>query len=83
MSVGLGVEQGLAMEVAVSVGVVLNNEAFDELASIPRKEVHSVIRKVARNPEARMDPIDFIRDEVRRFGAEMDAKPRPPSAAAA
>ena len=26
MSLGLGVEQGLAMELAVSVGVVLNNE---------------------------------------------------------
>lgn len=83
MSVGLGVEQGLAMELAVSVGVVLNNEALDELASIPRKEAHSVIREVARNPEARMDPIDFIRDEVRRCRAEMDAKPWPPTAAAA
>ena len=71
------------MELAVSVGVVLNNDALDELASIPRKEAHSVIREVARNPEARMDPIDFIRDEVRRCRAEVDAKPWPPTAVAA
>ncbi|CAE7819447.1 unnamed protein product, partial [Symbiodinium necroappetens] len=51
MSVGLGVEQGIAMEMAVSLGVVLNNDALDELASIPRQESHAIIRELAQNEE--------------------------------
>eukprot|EP00811_Abedinium_folium_P023605 NODE_3320_length_2053_cov_14.367601.p1 GENE.NODE_3320_length_2053_cov_14.367601~~NODE_3320_length_2053_cov_14.367601.p1 ORF type:complete len:615 (+),score=245.66 NODE_3320_length_2053_cov_14.367601:140-1846(+) len=80
MSCGLGVEQGIAMELAVSVGVVLNNEALDELASIPRKESHSIIREVARKPDAREDPITFIRGEVAKCRAQLDARPWPPRA---
>merc|ERR1711920_1183685 len=78
MSLGLGVEQGIAMELAVSLGVVLNNEALDELACIPRKESHSIIRELSRNPEARKDPIRFIQNEVMKCRAQYDARPWPP-----
>lgn len=77
MSGGLGVEQGLAMELAVSLGVVLNNDALDELASIPRKESHSIIREVSRNSEARNAPIDFIQAEVWKCRMSLDARPFP------
>merc|ERR1712183_1136717 len=70
MSHGLGVEQGIPMELAVSLGVVLNNEALDELASVPRKEAHSIIREVSKNEEARQEPIEFIRAEVRKCRAQ-------------
>jgi len=75
MSTGLGVEQGLAMELAVSLGVVLNNDALDELACIPRKESHGIIREIARNDEARADPIRFIQAEVMKCRAQLDARP--------
>jgi len=77
LSHGLGVEQGIAMELAVSLGVVLNNEALDELASVPRKEAHSIIREVSKNEEARQEPIEFIRAEVRKCRAQLDARPFP------
>lgn len=77
MSHGLGVEQGIAMELAVSLGVVLNNEALDELASVPRREAHGVIREVAKNEDARTEPLDFIRGEVRKCRAQLDARPFP------
>lgn len=73
--VGLGVEQGIAMELAVSLGVVLNNDALDELACIPRKESHAIIREIARNEDARSDPIRFIQAEVMKCRAQMDARP--------
>merc|ERR1712003_111385 len=69
MTGGLGVEQGLAMELAVSLGVVLNNDALDELASIPRKESHALIRELAKDDEARKDPMGFIQTETRRIRA--------------
>merc|ERR1719487_1901154 len=59
MSVGLGVEQGIAMELAVTLGVVLNNECLDELASIPRKESHSIIRDLSKDSDARKDPMQY------------------------
>merc|ERR1712151_1003072 len=74
----LGVEQGIAMELAVSLGVVLNNEALDELACIPRKEAHSIIRELARNAGARQYPIRFIQNEVMKCRAQYDARPWPP-----
>jgi len=77
MSHGLGVEQGIAMELAVSLGVVLNNEGLDELASVPRKEAHGIIREVAKNEDARLEPIEFIRAEVRKCRAQLDARPFP------
>jgi len=77
MSLGLGVEQGIAMELAVSVGVVLNNEALDELASIPRKDSHALIREISKSEEAKADPIGFIRMEVRRLREAADARPFP------
>jgi len=77
MQVALGVEQGIAMELAVSLGVVLNNEALDELACIPRKEAHSIIRELSRNASARTDPIQFIQAEVMKCRASMDARPFP------
>eukprot|EP00929_Paragymnodinium_shiwhaense_P042161 TRINITY_DN21869_c0_g1_i1.p1 TRINITY_DN21869_c0_g1~~TRINITY_DN21869_c0_g1_i1.p1 ORF type:complete len:1032 (-),score=362.49 TRINITY_DN21869_c0_g1_i1:128-3223(-) len=63
-AVGLGVEQGVAMELAVSLGVVLNNEALDELASIPRKESHNIIRQLATDDAAKLEPMAFIRESV-------------------
>jgi len=74
-SIGLGVEQGIAMELAVSIGVVLNNEALDELASIPRKESHAIIRELSRNADVRKEPMQFIRAEVLKCRANLDAKP--------
>merc|ERR1712039_41204 len=79
MTGGLGVEQGLAMELAVSLGVVLNNDALDELASIPRKESHAIIRELAVNPEACGDPLEFICTEVLKCRAQLDARPWPPA----
>merc|ERR1712039_789584 len=75
MAVGLGVEQGIAMELAVGLGVVLNNDALDELASIPRKEAHGIIRHLAGNSEARAEPMAFIQVEVEKVRAQMEAKP--------
>lgn len=77
ISVGLGVEQGLAMELAVSLGVVLNNDALDELACIPRKDSQAIIRELARNPDGRDDPLGFIKAEVLKCRAAMDARPFP------
>lgn len=77
MSVGLGVEQGLAMELAVSLGVVLNNDGLDELACIPRQDSHAIIRELARNPDGRDDPLGFIKAEVLKCRAAMDARPFP------
>jgi len=77
MAGGLGVEQGIAMELAVSLGVVLNNDALDELASIPRKDAHAIIREVSRNEEARRDPVDFIQTEVWKCRAQLDSRPFP------
>merc|ERR1712066_662125 len=79
MTGGLGVEQGLAMELGVSLGVGLNNEALDELASIPRKEAHAIIRELAVNPEACGEPLDFICTEVLKCRAQLDARPWPPA----
>merc|ERR1711904_475224 len=75
MSLGLGVEQGLAMELAVSVGVVLNNEALDELASIPRKESHAIIREVSHSEDARASPINYIKAQVAKVRAAAEARP--------
>eukprot|EP00747_Dinoflagellata_sp_TGD_P018674 gnl/TRDRNA2_/TRDRNA2_126661_c2_seq1.p2 gnl/TRDRNA2_/TRDRNA2_126661_c2~~gnl/TRDRNA2_/TRDRNA2_126661_c2_seq1.p2 ORF type:complete len:139 (+),score=36.66 gnl/TRDRNA2_/TRDRNA2_126661_c2_seq1:2-418(+) len=77
MDVRLGVEQGLAMELAVSVGVVLNNEALDELASIPRKESHAIIREIAGDEEKRSDPMALIKSEVLKIRMQMDARSWP------
>lgn len=79
MSIGLGVEQGIAMELAVSLGVVLNNDALDELACIPRKESHSIIRELSSNPQARSDPLSIIRAEVLKCRARKEARPFPGS----
>merc|ERR1711862_617756 len=73
--VGLGVEQGIAMEKAVSLGVVLNNDALDELASVPRKEWEIILKDVSKLPDARLDPLDFIRGEVLKFRAQMESRP--------
>eukprot|EP00933_Yihiella_yeosuensis_P055968 TRINITY_DN5494_c0_g3_i1.p1 TRINITY_DN5494_c0_g3~~TRINITY_DN5494_c0_g3_i1.p1 ORF type:complete len:1090 (+),score=311.08 TRINITY_DN5494_c0_g3_i1:70-3339(+) len=75
MAVGLGVEQGIAMELAVSLGVVLNNDMLDELACIPRKESQTIIRELSSNPEVRGNPLAFIRAEVLKCRAQMDARP--------
>jgi hypothetical protein len=75
MSLGLGVEQGIAMELAVTVGVVLNNEALDELASIPRKDSHAIIRAVAASDEARASPITYIKAHVANVRANAEARP--------
>jgi len=75
MSLGLGVEQGLAMELAVSVGVVLNNEALDELASLPRKESFALIREVSLSEEARASPITYIKAQVDKSRAAAEARP--------
>jgi len=75
MSLGLGVEQGLAMEMAVSMGVVLNNEALEELASLPRKESHAIIREVSLSDEARASPITYIKAQVARMRAASEARP--------
>merc|ERR1712232_184418 len=72
-SSGLGVEQGIAMELAVSLGVVLNNDALDELASVPRKESHQIIRDVAKNEEARKDPMGYIILEVQKCREGLEA----------
>lgn len=77
MSCGLGVEQGIAMELAVSIGVVLNNDALDELASVPRKEAHSIIRTLAKDDEARKNPMAFIAGEVERLRTTFEARPFP------
>jgi len=77
LKTGLGAEQGIAMELAVSLGVVLNNDALDELASIPRKEAHSLIRELATNAEACQDPLEFIQAEVLKCRAQLDARPWP------
>ncbi|CAJ1344150.1 unnamed protein product [Effrenium voratum] len=71
LSVGL-VPQGIAMELAVSLGVVLNNDALDELASIPRQESHGIIRELARNPALRGDPMQYIQQEVSKCRDQMD-----------
>ncbi|CAK9004771.1 unnamed protein product [Durusdinium trenchii] len=68
--VGLGVEQGLAMELAVSLGLVLNNDALDELASIPRKASHAIIRQLAASPN-RVSPMDFICEEVEKCRTQL------------
>jgi len=75
MSVGLGVEQGILMELAVSLGVVLNNDCLDELASIPRQDSHSIVRELSKNPEVRSDPMRYIRTEVLKCRAQKDARP--------
>ncbi|CAE7514713.1 unnamed protein product [Symbiodinium natans] len=75
MSVGLGVEQGIAMELAVSLGVVLNNDALDELASIPRQESHAIIRELAQNETHRADPMAYIQAEVLKCREQLDAGP--------
>lgn len=77
MTVGLGVEQGLAMEMAVSLGLVLNNDALDELASIPRKEWQAILRGMAKDPEAKKLPMTFVRREVLKCRARLDARPFP------
>merc|ERR1712050_734519 len=74
MVCGLGVEQGIAMELAVSLGVVLNNDALDELACVPRKESQAIIREIAKNPDARLDPMRFIQAEVVKCRAQIDAR---------
>merc|ERR1712039_359186 len=79
MTVGLGVEQGLAMELAVSLGIVLNNDALDELACIPRRDSHAIMREIARNADARKEPMRFIQAEVLKCRSQMDARPFPPS----
>lgn len=63
LTVPLGVEQGIAMELAVSLGVVLNNDALDELASIPRKESHAIIRELAKGSHG-SDPMSYVMEEV-------------------
>lgn len=75
MVVGLGVEQGIAMEMAVGLGVVLNNDALDELASIPRRDSHAIIRELSKNSDARLEPMSFIQAEVERIRASMESKP--------
>eukprot|EP00930_Biecheleria_cincta_P098727 TRINITY_DN90379_c0_g1_i1.p1 TRINITY_DN90379_c0_g1~~TRINITY_DN90379_c0_g1_i1.p1 ORF type:complete len:1044 (+),score=286.14 TRINITY_DN90379_c0_g1_i1:31-3162(+) len=75
MSVGLGVEQGIAMELAVSLGIVLNNECLDELASIPRQESQAIMRELAKDPETKADPVEYIKREVLRCRAQVDARP--------
>jgi len=75
MSVGLGVEQGILMELAVSLGVVLNNDCLDELASLPRQDSHSILRVLSKNSEVRADPIRYIRTEVLKCRAHKDARP--------
>merc|ERR1719384_2903996 len=60
MTSGLGVEQGIAMELAVSLGVVLNNDCLDELASVPRRQAHAIIRELSVNEDARTDPLAYI-----------------------
>jgi hypothetical protein len=77
VSSGLGVEQGIAMELAVSLGVVLNNDCLDELACIPRKLSHAIIRELSLNPEASSDPIRFVTNEVMKCRAQLDARPFP------
>lgn len=79
MSGALGVEQGIAMELAVSLGVVLNNDALDELASIPRKQSVAIIRELSVNPEACEDFLEYIKAEVLRCRAEIDSRPWPPA----
>lgn len=75
---GLGVEQGIAMELAVSLGVCLNNDSLDELASLRRREAHAIIRDLANNPElAASDPLDYIETEVLKIRAQQDARPFP------
>lgn len=78
MSAGLGAEQGIAMDLAVSLGVVLNNDALDELACVPRKESQSIIRQISKDPRA--DPLKFIQEEVLKCRAQLDARPCPPRA---
>merc|ERR1711974_565009 len=78
MQSGLGVEQGVAMEYAVSLGVVLNNDALDELASIPRKESRAIIQELSVNAAAREDFLEFIQAEVLKCRAQMDSRPWPP-----
>ncbi|CAK0868425.1 unnamed protein product, partial [Prorocentrum cordatum] len=79
LTTGLGVEQGLAMRgLAVSLGVVLNNDALDELACIPRKDSYAIIRELAKDVEARKDPMQFIMSEVMKCRAQLDARPWPP-----
>merc|ERR1712107_755921 len=73
--VGLAVEQGIALELAVDLRVVLNNDALDELASIPRKESHAIIRELSKNAEARVEPMVFVQTEVEKVRAQMEAKP--------
>eukprot|EP00435_Cladocopium_sp_Y103_P008025 s2349_g2.t1 len=63
LTVPLGVEQGIAMELAVSLGVVLNNDALDELASIPRKESHAIIRELANGSHG-SDLMTYVVEEV-------------------
>lgn len=72
---GLGVEQGIAMELAVSLGVVLNNDALDELASVPRRQAHAIIRILSHNEDARTDPLAYIQTEVLKMRAQSEARP--------
>eukprot|EP00927_Polykrikos_kofoidii_P059173 TRINITY_DN5423_c0_g1_i1.p1 TRINITY_DN5423_c0_g1~~TRINITY_DN5423_c0_g1_i1.p1 ORF type:complete len:1037 (-),score=241.77 TRINITY_DN5423_c0_g1_i1:190-3249(-) len=72
---GLGVEQGIAMELAVSLGVVLNNDCLDELASLPRKESHALIRKLSKDAAGRRDIMTFIKNEVQAARANTEARP--------
>lgn len=74
---GLGVEQGIAMELAVSLGVVLNNDCLDELASLNRRDAHSIIRELAANEDAQQDTLEHIQNEVLKVRAEVDARPWP------
>merc|ERR1712129_515534 len=71
----LGVEQGIAMELAVSLGVVLNNDALDELASVPRRQAHWIIRQLSYNDDARTDPLAYIQTEVLKMRAQSEARP--------
>lgn len=75
MSTGLGVEQGLAMELAVSLGIVLNNDCLDELASIPRQESRAIMHELAKDAVTKADPVQYIMREVLKCRAQADARP--------
>lgn len=72
---GLGVEQGIAMEFAVSQSLCLSNDCLDELACLPRPRSFEIIRTLAGIEEAAQDPMDYIAEEVLKVRAEMDARP--------
>lgn len=76
---GLGVEQGIAMELASGLGVVLNNDMLDELACIPRKDSQAIIRELAVNQEAAQDAQTYVMNAVMKRRAAMEARPFPPT----